>query len=244
LALPSTLEALYKNARIDDSLTRNLAALRDLGRPSIFSLTDALRAQTVPGLTYGLGRLPSNGEISSDTDEEDQPNSSSLPSIHIPKPLAAETNERLRELVSRFDRVEVIAVQAVELVQTMNTAANGLLDKFTQGARASETFSRRSLTIALIALAATFIMPAAQIGYDLWKSYRHDGADRVITQEIVRAQQEAAAGISRSLTNQTDRSQMNQVELVKAIDMLNNSIRVLKDQLATIRGKETDSTKR
>jgi hypothetical protein len=201
------VNALAKNFQVSDGLSKNLAAIRGFDKAGVGPLADAFK---------GVGG----------GNQDPLP----LHSITLPPNPVWETNEHLNELVERFDRVEAIAIQAVELVQTMNTAASSLVASFREGAESTERFARRSIWMAFIALATSFVMPLFQVWHEDSKSQRQDAATKEIVRQLTDVQQRASANVRDAIAAQDDRAHIDQVDLVKAISALRDVLQVAIDR--------------
>src|ERR1700722_11399458 len=236
-AKPSALDALSANAAISDSLSAKIAAIRFPEIPALTSLPDSLRGFSgFKAPSFGLGIPGTNGAGSADDDSTstDFPKSPLFDVTNLPRSPVYDTNERLDSLIERFDRFEGIAVEAAQLVKTMTDAASVLLQSFGEGAKSTEQYARRSISIAIIALMTTILIAAFQLGYGIWQSSQQDGATKAIVESIVRqvtsSQQESSNGIRETITNQADRVHADQVGLAKAISAVGDALRSLKGQ--------------
>lgn len=237
-AKPRAIDELIRNSAVSDSLTQNLNILRAAGSLRNSPLGGTFR--DLAGLNNPRDSLPPNL-----FDEESERAGRILPMAEtkafeipiIPNPIHG-TNDRLDNLIGRFDKFEVIAGQTVELVQSMNNAASSLLQSFAEGAKSTEQFSRRSIWIAAMALAVGIFMPVVQVGYDIWKSREQDGQTKVAIEEVVRqvtaSQQQASNGVRDILASQADRTHLDQVQLANAITALEETLKTLKGQVAAI----------
>ncbi|MBN9564447.1 MAG: hypothetical protein J0H14_27540 [Alphaproteobacteria bacterium] len=230
---PTTLHALMRNAGVSADLTRKIAEANALKANGAFSLATSLKglAPKWSGTDHLAGKI---GTMAAGTGEVEMDTPPRAPSITMPPNSALETNKLLDSLIARFGRFEDVAMQTVELVQSMNTAASGLLKSFAEGAISTERFARRSIWIAIIALLVAIFMPLFQIGYDIWKSRQQDSETSAIVQKVVRqlteAQQHASDDIRRAMTDQSDRAHSDQAELAKALSSLSDAIRTLRER--------------
>ena len=155
----------------------------------------------------------------------------------IPRNPVHDTNERLDGLLERFDRFENIAEQTVQLVQSMNTAATGLLGAFVEGARATDRFSRRSIWIAGMALFAAIITSPIQISYDVWKTRQQDeDTKRIvqgIVQQIIDAQRKSSNDLSSAMSERLDHAHADEAAIAKALSSLSDEIHALKNKTAS-----------
>jgi hypothetical protein len=234
-AKPSALDALVRNATLSDSLSKNLAAVRTLGTSPLESWNASLKGSSLERFRSGLRDQATDDDDS--TSPERAATSLGAASDDLYRNLrnpVVDTNERLDTLIVRFDKFEGIAVQTVELVQSMNDAALGLLQSFAEGAKSTERFARRSIWIAGMALSVAILMPLFQIGYDIRKSHQHDGDTQAIVQEVVHqvtaSQQQTANEIRDALTSQSAHTHTDQAELAKVIAAASDALRALKGQ--------------
>jgi hypothetical protein len=237
-AKPSALDALSANAAISDSLSKKIAALRLLEIPAFTSLHDSLHGLSglkIPAMGLGIPGVNGPGSTDDDSTPTELPRALSSDVIKALRSPVYDTNERLDNLIERFDRFEGIAVETVELVKTMNDAASGLLQSFGEGAKSTEQYARRSIRIAVIALMAAILIPAFQLGCGIWQSHHQDDETRAIVEAIVRrvtsSQQEASNGIREAIANQADRVHLDQTEITKAVTALGDVLRVLNERL-------------
>ena len=231
---PSILEAITKNATISGELSKNIATMHALGGYNFASATPLFKAAIgVPKLPDWKSGDPTNGRSAArDTEQTatsglDGLSNGVMSGFRSP---AVGTNERLDSLLGRFDRFEVMAGQTIELVQSMNGIASGLLQKFAEGARITERFARISIGVAITALVLTLF----QAGYDVLKSYRSDEDTRLIVKEVVSqltdAQRQTTTEIRSTMIGQADRNHLDQSELAKAIAVLGDALRALKER--------------
>jgi hypothetical protein len=245
-AKPSALDALAKNFAISDSLSKRLAGWYGVGNefskiaPSFRDPLRDLPQLNVPG--FGLTNRFTDGQDEPGSGDIEASRTMSESLIRNLRDPAVDTNEKLDVLIERFDHFEVIAGQTVELVQSMNAAATGLLTSFSEGAKSTERFARRSIWIAGMALAVGIFVPLIQAGYDNRKSHQQDGEAKALVTEIVRqvtgSEQQASTGIRETIANQANRVHADQAELAKAIAAVGDALRGLNERRSAPTGSE------
>ncbi len=222
-ASPATLRAIANNGARSQSLATAVAAARAASRIS-FSTKDMFSNATFGKIT-GV----------------EQPHFKLPPPPRNP---VHDTNERLDGLIQRFDRVDDMAQQAVGLVQSMNEAASGLLEKFTDGARSTERFSRTSIWIALIGLfvaligvGAAMIMPVVQMRHDDSKSTQQDASDQRQLKSILKQLDDERMESTQSLrelkillSEQLNRAETQEHEISSALSSLNSELEAMRKE--------------
>ena len=84
--------------------------------------------------------------------------------LDIENPLV-ETNERLKNIEERFDKMEKIALNAAEIATSLQSSAAVFLDKFETAARDNDRTTKRAVTIGVLALIVAILIPISQSLY-------------------------------------------------------------------------------
>lgn len=234
----SIINQIARNTEISGALSKNLAAMRVLGGLNLASASPLLKVAMAVPKPPSWGRGATGSLDAKDADQTRDEPSTRIMGGFPPNP-AVVANERLADLVGRFDRVEVMAGQAIELVQSMNGIASGLLQKFVEGANSTERFGRSSILFARTSISVAVVallLTVFQVGYDVWKSRNADEETRLIVKEVVSqitdAQRQTATEIRGTISDQTDRNHADQSELAKAITSLVDAVHALKERPA------------
>jgi hypothetical protein len=93
---------------------------------------------------------------------------------HFSRPLAFpeirnpthETNERLEDIVERFDKMEKIALKGAEIATGLQSYAADFLVKFERAAAETDVSARRAVWIGLVAIGISIAMPVAQMALE------------------------------------------------------------------------------
>jgi hypothetical protein len=128
--------------------------------------------------------------------------------LPMPRNPLLKTNEHLEDLKQEFEASRAQTANLFELVRSVNSAATGLLTTFAEGAIRNDAFSKRSLIIAMIALAAAVLMPTIQITYDILK--KPDVETRMaierLSTDLSKTQSQAAKDLRNTVAEALDRS--------------------------------------
>lgn len=88
-----------------------------------------------------------------------------LPEMPIIENPIFETNERLKSIEERFDKMEAIALNGAEIATSLQVSAATFLDKFEAVANDNDKTTKRAVWIGLIAVFVAIVIPLLQSLY-------------------------------------------------------------------------------
>lgn len=130
--------------------------------------------------------------------------------LKLPRNPILDTNERLDEVIQRFDQLEGAATTAISLVQGINEAASSILTTFAEGAQAAEVAQRKAVRgqtiatgLAVIAILASLCAAWYQVHADDVRSKQDEAGTKFLVGELGRVisngQIQALANLESSL---------------------------------------------
>ena len=142
-------------------------------------------------------------------------------------PLLQSANEQLGEVVERLNSLETLAVSVAATVQSVSDAATEFLVSFARAAQAADESSRRAIKLALIAIVASVLTSAGQIGYSEWRAGQEavgtSAAIEIISQrieEVVRVQTEASRNIENRMSGANNQIRVGLDRVANALNEL------------------------
>jgi hypothetical protein len=106
----------------------------------------------------------------------------SFPKIPVVKNPLIETNKRLAQIETRFERMQEIANNAATIANGLQGAAAEFLVKFERAATDNDRAARKAIWLGCIAMAIAVFMPLVQIAYS---EYRREPTNTGDTQQAI-----------------------------------------------------------
>jgi hypothetical protein len=150
-----------------------------------------------------------------------------IPEITIPPNPALQTNKLLKEIQSRFDKMEAIAVESAKIATGLQASAVDFLQKFEAAANDNSQAAKRAIRMGVFAIAIALLTPITQMAHtELWRA----PSDAATTQQIITS---LRADISDLKVAHTSASERLSAVAENSSNELARALREIRDMLAT-----------